>query len=621
MSGSRPLDLVVCCGTATPSRLPLSGRDQVTLGRAEDSDVRVEGSRVSSRHAVLQYGDGGWTLLDLGSSAGTRVNGRFVKQARLAPGDVVGLGGVEFKVEEPDTGAQAERVGNGPSRELLEALAALLTAEDEPVERLLEAALDRLLEAFGADRAAVYLPRGEAFERLCLRVAPRALVDPEEPVSERFVARVASGTGAHLLSSADTEELRASFRSVAGQLRSMLAAPLPLPGRSGVLYLDSAYDRRAFGDRDPPLLLAFAKAAGLALARDREVRDGRAREERTTELRRRDLAGAELVGRSPAMRAVGEEIVQAAGADVTVLVTGESGTGKELVARALHRASSRADEAFVAVNCAAIPAELVESELFGHEKGAFTGAEARRLGRFELASGGTLFLDEIGELPLPVQGKLLRALEERAIQRIGGSRPIPVDFRLVSATHVDLTRAVKEGRFREDLFYRIAVFRMRLPALRERGEDVVELARHFLSDCAARFRRTLTGLDEAAVTALSRHDWPGNVRELRNAIEQAVVRETGTVLSARALLPALGADAGMHLAPAVRSREVAEAMKAFPVGYEEAKRTWEKQFLLHQITAFGGNMSATATALGMSRRNLYTRCDELGIDYQGLRGA
>ena len=589
----------------------------MTLGSAEDCDLVLRGSRVSGRHAALQRRGASWVVVDLGSSTGTRVNGQFVREQVLAPGDVLGCGAVELLLWSP--GEAAPRSGAGRSQGLLEGLAALLTADEAAPAALLEDALDALVGAFAADRALVYLPRGEAFVMACRRLAPRAAVPVDEPVSERFVARVAQGSEAHLLTSAETDELRASFRSVGGLLRSMLAAPLPLAEGVGVLYLDSAMERRSFDQGDATLLKAFARAAGLALAREQEVRHGRIRAQRTTELRRRELAGAELIGSSAAMAAVTSEISQAAGTDVTVLVTGESGTGKELVARALHRASGRADEAFVPVNCAAIPPELVESELFGHEKGAFTGADSRRLGRFELASGGTLFLDEIGELPAPVQSKLLRALQERCIQRVGGDQAIPVDFRLVAATHVDLEQAIAAGRFREDLFYRIAVFRIRLPALRERGDDVLELARVFLRRTAAAYHRPVTDLDEAAAEVLRRHAWPGNVRELGNAIEQAVVREAGSLLTARALLPALGAEAHAHLVPAEATPGLEEALQALPVAYDEARRTWERQFLLHQVRAFGGNMSATATALGMSRRNLYTRCNELGIDYSAMR--
>ena len=613
MSGLR---LTVTRGLAAPTELTLEGKDQFVLGRDPTCDLRLESERASRRHAVLQVTSEAVTLRDLGSSSGTAVNGRFVEQARLAAGDVVAIAGVELTLSgSPAAPGQAQP----RERTLLDGLTALLTVTEAAPDDLMVGVLDQLLEAFGADRAAVFLPGKGRFRREVLRLHPRSVLREDEPISTRFVRRVADGDSAEMLSSADTEELREELHSVGGDLRSILAAPLPMDEGAGVLYLDSALDRRRFEARDGDLLVAFARAAGMALSREAARRRAASREALAAERRRRRMEGDELLGRSPALEGVRREVEQAAGTDVSVLVTGESGTGKELVARALHRGSPRSAEAFIAVNCAAIPHELLESELFGHEVGAFTGAASRRLGHFELADGGTLFLDEVGELPASAQAKLLRALQERTIQRVGGADPVPVDFRLVSATNVDLEARVAGGHFREDLYYRLAVFRIQVPTLRDRGDDVLLLAAHFVAEAARRFGREVTELDEAAREVLRRHSWPGNVRELRNAIEQAVVRETGERLGARALLPALGADAHAHLKPAEEDDEVEAAMQAYPSTFEEARRTFERQYLIHQLRAYGGNMKATAEGLGVSRRNLYTKCDELGIDYRSLR--
>jgi two-component system response regulator HydG len=235
-----------------------------------------------------------------------------------------------------------------------------------------------------------------------------------------------------------------------------------------------------------------------------------------------------LVGESSALREVEAFIDRAAPSGTTVLVEGASGTGKERVARALHSRSRRSSGPFVAVNCAALPETLLETELFGHERGAFTGAVTRRAGRFEQAGGGTLFLDEIGELPSPAQAKLLRALEEREIDRIGGLGPIPIDIRLVAATHRDLEAAICDGKFREDLYYRLNVLRVRMPSLAERREDIPMLAEHFLMELRDISDRHITGFSAEALRALQWHDWPGNVRELRNAVEAAIVLGTGS---------------------------------------------------------------------------------------------
>src|SRR5499427_5641672 len=230
-----------------------------------------------------------------------------------------------------------------------------------------------------------------------------------------------------------------------------------------------------------------------------------------------------IIGESEAIKRAVAETQRVAQTEATVLLLGESGTGKELFARAVHHLSNRRDQPFVAINCAAIPETLIENELFGHERGAFTGAADRRAGKFELASGGTMFLDEIGELPLAVQGKLLRAIEEKSVDRIGGRAPVAVDVRVVAATNKDLRAAVDAGEFRGDLFFRLAVFPIDIPPLRERGEDIVLLARHFAADIGKEMRGRAASLSDAAVAAIQTHRWPGNVRELENAIERACI--------------------------------------------------------------------------------------------------
>ena len=239
-----------------------------------------------------------------------------------------------------------------------------------------------------------------------------------------------------------------------------------------------------------------------------------------------------MVGEHPAMLAAAREMQRIAAADTTVLLLGESGTGKELFARAIHQLSARGNKPFVALNCAAIPETLVENELFGHERGAFTGANARKLGKFEMADGGTIFLDEIGELPLQIQGKLLRVLEERTLERLGGTSSIPVDVRVITATNRDLEAAAEAGEFRRDLYYRLAVFPIRIPSLRERGDDVELLAEHFLERFRRELRKPRLELASDAHAALRRHSWPGNVRELQNVMERAAILNDGEIHAA-----------------------------------------------------------------------------------------
>jgi len=321
----------------------------------------------------------------------------------------------------------------------------------------------------------------------------------------------------------------------------------------------------------------------------------------------RELRFENLVGSGAAMRRVFEMIEKVAETDLTVLVRGESGTGKELVAQALHQRSPRRGRPFVAVNCAAISRELVESELFGHERGAFTGADARRIGRFEAANGGTIFLDEIGDMAPETQAKVLRVLEERSLERVGSTKPVAVDVRVVAATHRDLEAEVKRGRFREDLYYRLKVVQISVPPLRERREDVPALANRFLSQLAERLGREPRRVSAGALAALAGYAWPGNVRELRNVVEQAaVLAPNDTIAETDLRLPCPPAASG-----------AAASNGANAGGFAEAKRQvtedFERAYLLRALRQHGGNISRTAEAIGMVRQSLQQKIRELDL--------
>jgi DNA-binding NtrC family response regulator len=313
-----------------------------------------------------------------------------------------------------------------------------------------------------------------------------------------------------------------------------------------------------------------------------------------------------LIGSGPSMRGVFETMQKVAETDLTVLVRGESGTGKELVAQALHNRSPRRDRPFVAVNCAAISAELVESELFGHEKGAFTGADARRVGRFEAADGGSIFLDEIGDMAPATQAKVLRVLQERSFERVGGTEPIAVDVRVIAATHRNLAEDVKSGRFREDLYYRLRVVEIELPPLRDRREDIPALAQRFLEQVTERLGSEKKRLGEGALARLARHDWPGNVRELHNAIERAAVLAGGAEIGSDDLNLYEGESA-----PVSSDAEFAD------LPFSEAKKrvveNFERAFLLRALRANDGNVSRAAESIGMVRQSLQQKIRELGL--------
>ncbi len=319
---------------------------------------------------------------------------------------------------------------------------------------------------------------------------------------------------------------------------------------------------------------------------------------------------ARIVGSSPQIAELRSLIARVAPTEARVLVTGESGTGKELVAAAIHAGSARVDGPFVRVNCAAIPRELVESEMFGHEKGSFTGATDRRIGRFEQADGGTLFLDEVGDLSLEAQAKLLRALEAGEVERVGGSKPIPVDVRVVSATNKDLPRAVKVGAFREDLLYRLHVVPVWLAPLRERPGDIPELVRHFAELIAARIGRPAATFTAEALDLLVGHRWPGNARELANIVERLVIlsgRGEITADDVRASLPAASASGEVRLP--------SPGGAGLPLTDELDRH--EKTLITRALSAAGGNVAEAARALQTDRANLYRRMKRLGIEALG----
>lgn len=328
-------------------------------------------------------------------------------------------------------------------------------------------------------------------------------------------------------------------------------------------------------------------------------------------------AGVELIGESPLMRRLGEQIARAAGSDATVLVIGESGTGKELVARALHALSKRQRQPFVAVNCAAMAETLLDSELFGHARGAFTGAVRARRGLFEEADGGTLFIDEIAETSSAFQAKLLRALQEHEIRRIGESGAIRVDARIVAATNQDLARAVAERRFRRDLFYRLNVVPLAVPPLRERLEDVPLLARHFLDRCGARLSRRFS-LTDGAIGHLQSWSYPGNVRELENAVERAVALAAGDVLGPADFPLASGPcpmpDAPVRLAPQPMPPAIAGSPEgAPPLGLAEALEAAERQIIAAALRRAHGNLTAVAQELKISSTTLWRKMRRHGL--------
>jgi DNA-binding NtrC family response regulator len=324
---------------------------------------------------------------------------------------------------------------------------------------------------------------------------------------------------------------------------------------------------------------------------------------------RQQLGGSGIVFTGDKMRKLLAQVERVASSETRVCILGETGTGKELIARTIHEKSSRRDGPYVTLNCAAVPAELIESELFGHEKGSFTGAASRHIGKFEQANDGTLFLDEIGDMPLAMQAKLLRVLEQGEVERIGGDKPIKVNVRVVVATHRKLEERVKQGSFRQDLFHRIFVFPLSLPPLRERAEDIPALVEHFAAQIAKQNGWKETTFDPDAIAALQRHGWPGNIRELRNVVERLLLFAEDnhvTAATVQAALPLqIGGETG---ASAPGTGTLAERVEQV-----------ERQMILEEFKRHHQNVTNTAKALGLERSHLYKKCQQLGIDLKDLR--
>ncbi len=474
--------------------------------------------------------------------------------------------------------------------ELWRSLDAVSAAE---LESSIPVALGALMQLTGAQRGFIALrePDGSLSFPAARAFASLGVASPEAQVS-RTILELALGGQPLRVSDASADARFLAHESVqALGLRAVLVVPLAARGRPfGVLYLDNPSRASAFGEDAEAAAGDFARLVAPILARDVELIGLRkSRDRRLAELRERfKLDG--LIGASAPMVSLLELIGRVAPRDATVLICGETGTGKELVAQALHLNSARASEPFVALNCGALPGELIESELFGHERGAFTGATAARTGRFELADGGTLLLDEVGEMPPAAQVRLLRVLESGSFERVGSSHTQSSNVRVIAATNRDLDAEVAKGRFRSDLLFRLKVIELRVPALRDRDGDVTLLARAFVERHASRHGTPLRlGIEPAALAALEAYGWPGNVRELRNVLERAVILADGDAITVDLLPPEVAGSA-----PASDAHSLKRAVRAF-----------KRRFVARALADAAGDHAAAAKRLGVHPKYLY----------------
>ena len=616
--------LLALTGPRSGSLLPL-GSGGLVVGRDADAGISLLDAGVSRLHARLVSEAEGWAILDLESLNGTFVNGVPVRRRTLRSGDRIEMGSSVFVFQDGseklppafvevsdgalrlettlvvsghDEAADARAAGTRGSAERL-AAANREIAGARSVPELARLVLDAAFDVTPARRGAVFVPEAAGPELVpVLGVdrlgAPGAAV----PVSRRVLKRVTeSGEGILCNDVRADEELATAGSLVSAGSRALLAAAFTARGRTnGALCLDATDPAARFDEAQLRFLMALGATASLALENLRHVEwlEGE-RGRLEAEL----PAGHEMVGESRGLLEVLRLIARVAPTDATVLLLGESGTGKEMAARALHRASPRAGRAFVAINGASLGENLLESELFGHERGAFTGAVVSKPGKLELADGGTLLLDEVGELPPGVQAKLLRVLETREFDRVGGTRTRKADIRLIAATNRDLKAEVRAGRFREDLFYRLNVVCVTLPPLRERREDVPLLASFFAARVARRLGRRLLGLAPESHELLRRYEWPGNVRELANVVERAVLLTDGEVVLPESL-PKEVLEAGAATLP--RTARFHETVL-------EAK----KSAVLAAMKEAGGNVTEAARLLGLHPNYLHRLLSSLNL--------
>lgn len=601
----------------------------MTIGRKPTNDISLSDPFVSREHAqIAALEDGGYELRDLGGENPVKVNGRIISQRRLRDGDKLTIGQslLIFKTDAPcvttsieilppeDLSEKAVEIASLDAKKTMpfflekadtkdvatlqrdhqrlmllydfgKAVNSHLEDQDEMLDEIMNTAL-KTLEAERGFIALVDENSGELSCELVRSIGKSDFVDRLE-VSRTIVHKVLNDGVSIMTVNAQEDTKFDKAKSIREyDIRSAVCAPLLFrEDVLGVVYLDNRGSAGSFSQDDQMFLIALCHQAGVAL--------GNARLHRRVVQENIWLESTlkpkfQIIGDSEKMKRVFDTIKKVAPTDITVLVEGDTGTGKELVARAIHTLSPRREHAFIPVNCAAIPKELIESELFGHEKGAFTGATNAREGKFQSAHGGTILLDEIGDMSLDLQAKVLRILEDKELQRVGGSKSIPVDVRIIAATNKDLAGAVEKGTFREDLYYRLNVVAVKLPALKERKEDIMPLAEYFI---AGRVKK----ISSKAKRLMESYDWPGNVRELRNCIDRAVVLGDGKTIQ-----------------PEDLPYNFRKGGKVIPAPLETLDHL-EEDHIVRVLRYTNGNKSEAAKILGITRQTLDNKIKKYGI--------
>ncbi len=568
-----------------------------SIGSGPDNDVVLPDPLIGDTYASIHFDGQTYTITTLARKAEVVVNGKKRGKHKLSHDDKLVIGSCELRFALLDEGPPVEDEAAQTVADL-DAYGKLYDFSEKLMQKrelgeLLDTLMDLVIEITSADKGFLILMEGDSLDvKIARNLRKENIADAVSQLSDSIVAKVVASRRPVIISDAMHDTEFAAAKSVMQlRLSSVICVPLLDRGRLlGIIYVgnDSIVD--LFQEATMRVLTVFAAQASLIVANALLLNELQVDNKKLAE-RLEAVRFGEIVGTSAPMQAVYRKVEKIAPTDISVLITGETGTGKELIAREIHTRSPRAGKPFVTINCGAIPENLLESELFGHVKGAFTGAVANKLGKFQAADGGTLFLDEVGEMPLELQVKLLRAIQERVVVRVGDTRSESVDIRILTATNRDLEKEIAGGRFREDLYYRLNVVNLQLPPLRARGEDVIVIARYLLSRYTREFDAKVKGFSPNATVAMRKHAWPGNIRELENRIKKAIVLAESTVIGPDDL--GLSAD---NL-PAILT-------------LAEAKDKFQREYINEVLAVNNGNRTKTARDLGVDPRTIFRHLEK-----------
>ncbi|HEU5057250.1 MAG TPA: sigma 54-interacting transcriptional regulator [Kofleriaceae bacterium] len=568
-----------------------------SLGSSGECDVVLPDPLVPESFAHIHFDGQVYTIATASRRHEVSINGKKRKKHRLTHEDRIVIGPIELRFQLMDDAPvpeadAAETIADLDAYQKLYDFSARLMEKHDLAE-LLNELMDSVIEITNADKGFLILMEGDQLDVKVARNLKREnIADAVSQLSDSIIAKVVETRRPVIISDAMNDaEFQSSMSVIKLKLTSVICVPLLEKGKLiGLIYVGNDTIGGLFEEDLMRVLTMFAAQASLIVANAMLVNELKVDNQQLSR-QLEELRFGDIVGTSRPMQEVFRKVEKVAATDISVLITGETGTGKELIAREIHRRSPRKDKPFVTINCGAIPENLLESELFGHVKGAFTGAVANKAGKFQAADGGTLFLDEIGEMPLNLQVKILRAIQEKVVVRVGDTRPESVDIRILAATNRDLEEEIRHQRFREDLYYRLNVVNLHLPPLRDRGDDIPVIARYLLSRYAKEYDTRVKGFSPNAAVAIKKYDWPGNIRELENRLKKGIVLAEGNLLGPEDL--GLSGDNLPSILPLAA-----------------AKEKFQRDYINEVLALNNGNRTKTARDLGVDPRTIFRHLEK-----------